>query len=79
MVDNFKKAMDVAAELSVDRIFTCHLNEGHDYVFEMDYIKAYAEETFGAIFGLKLQDSLENYLNGILFDSWNQYKEFGPS
>lgn len=51
IVADFKKAMDVAAELSVDRISTCPLNEGHDYVFEMDYIKAYAyaEETFGAI------------------------------
>jgi xylose isomerase len=51
VVDEFKKAMDVAADLSVDRISTCPLNEGHDYVFEMDYILAYAyaEETFSAI------------------------------
>jgi xylose isomerase len=51
VVDDFKIALDAAAELSVDRISTCPLNEGHDYVFEMDYLKAYdyAEETFSAI------------------------------
>ena len=51
VVDDFKRALDAAAELGVHRITTCPLNDGHDYVFEMDYGKAYAyaEETFGAI------------------------------
>ncbi len=51
VVDDFKRALDIAADLGVPRISTCPLNDGHDYVFEMDYIRAYeyAEETFGAI------------------------------
>jgi xylose isomerase len=51
VVDDFKKAMDIAAGMGVFRITTCPLNEGHDYVFEMNYLDAYryAEETFGAI------------------------------
>ena len=51
VVDDFKRALDAAAELGVHRITTCPLNDGHDYVFEMDYNDAYAcaEEAFGAI------------------------------
>jgi xylose isomerase len=47
VLDDFKKAMDAAVEMGVYRITTCPLNEGHDYVFEMDYLDAYkyAEET----------------------------------
>ena len=48
VVDDLKRAMDVTAELGCDRITTCPLNEGSDYIFEMDYIKAYdhAAEAF---------------------------------
>jgi xylose isomerase len=48
VVDDLKKAMDAAAELGCNRITTCPLNEGSDYIFEMDYIKAYdhAAEAF---------------------------------
>lgn len=51
VVDDFKKAMDTALELGVNRITSCPLNDGHDYVFEMNYIDAYryAEETFRQI------------------------------
>jgi xylose isomerase len=51
VVDDFKRAMDMAAELGLSRISTCPLNDGHDYVFEMNYLDAYryAEETFNAI------------------------------
>ena len=51
VVDDFKRAFDMAGELGVTRISTCPLNDGHDYVFEMNYINAYryAEETFAAI------------------------------
>jgi len=51
VIDDFKRAMDMAQELGVRRISTCPLNDGHDYVFEMNYIDAYryAEETFAAI------------------------------
>jgi len=51
VVDDFKRAMDLAAEIGSRRISTCPLNDGHDYVFEMDYLDAYryAEETFSAI------------------------------
>lgn len=50
VVDDLKRAMDFAAELSCNRITTCPLNDGSDYLFEMDYIKAYdyAAETFSA-------------------------------
>ena len=51
VIDDFKRALDIAADLKVPRISTCPLNDGHDYVFEMDYISAYryAEESFNAI------------------------------
>jgi xylose isomerase len=48
VVDDLKRAMDFAAELGCYRITSCPLNDGSDYLFEMDYIKAYdyAAETF---------------------------------
>jgi xylose isomerase len=51
VVDDFKRAMDVALEVGTSRITTCPLNDGHDYVFEVNYLDAYryAEETFAAI------------------------------
>jgi xylose isomerase len=51
VVDDFKRALDLAAELGSPRISTCPLNDGHDYVFEVNYLSAlgYAEETFSAI------------------------------
>lgn len=51
VVDEFRTAMDVALEIGTNRISTCPLNDGHDYVFEMNYFDAYryAEETFSAI------------------------------
>jgi xylose isomerase len=51
VVDDFKRAMDLAAEIGAPRLTTCPLNDGHDYVFEMNYLDAYryAEETFSAI------------------------------
>ena len=41
VVEDLQKAMDLAVELGCNRITTCPLNEGHDYIFEMDYFKAY--------------------------------------
>ena len=51
VVDEFKRAMEFAVEIGSPRISTCPLNDGHDYVFEMNYLDAYryAEETFSAI------------------------------
>ena len=51
VIDEFRTAMDVALEIGTNRITTCPLNDGHDYVFEMNYFDAYnyAEETFSAI------------------------------
>lgn len=40
-IDKVKKAMDAAAELGCNRLTTCPLNDGTDYIFEMDYMKAY--------------------------------------
>lgn len=51
VVDEFKMAMDAAHEVGTDRLSSCPLNDGHDYVFEMNYLDAYryAEETFSSI------------------------------
>jgi len=51
VVDDFKRAMDLAQEVGSPRISTCPLNDGHDYVFETNYLDLYrfAEETFDAI------------------------------
>lgn len=51
VVDDFRKAIDLTLEIGAQRITTCPLNDGHDYVFEMNYLDAYrfAEETFSQI------------------------------
>ena len=51
VVEEFRRAMDLVADLGVGRMPTCPLNDGHDYVFEMDYRDAYgyAQETLHAI------------------------------
>jgi xylose isomerase len=51
VVDHFRRAIDHAAELGVPRVSTCPLNDGHDYVFEMNYMDAYnyAADTFSAV------------------------------
>jgi xylose isomerase len=53
VVSDFRRAMDLAVQVGSPRISTCPLNDGHDYVFEMNYLDAYryAEETFTAICG----------------------------
>jgi len=38
---DLKKAMAYAKDLGCNRVSSCPLNEGHDYIFEMDYFKAY--------------------------------------
>jgi xylose isomerase len=50
VVDDLRRAMDMAAELGIGRISTCPLNDGADALFELDYVRAYdsAAETFGA-------------------------------
>ena len=40
-VDDFKRAIDVAADLGAPRLTNCPLNDGFDYNFELDFIKAY--------------------------------------
>jgi xylose isomerase len=51
VVDDFRKALDTVAEIGVNRITTCPLNDGHDYPFEINYFDMFrfAEETIGAI------------------------------
>lgn len=51
VVDDLRRAMDLAADLDCYRITTCPLNDGTDSVFEADYEKMYdyAAETFSAI------------------------------
>lgn len=41
LVEDLKKCIDAARKLGVKKITTCPLNEGHDYIFEMDYDHAY--------------------------------------
>jgi len=41
VVEDLQQAMDLTQKLGCGRITTCPLNEGHDYIFEMDYAKAY--------------------------------------
>ena len=41
VVSELKECIDCAHEMGVTMITTCPLNEGHDYVFEMDYDVAY--------------------------------------
>jgi xylose isomerase len=48
-LEDLKKAMSFAKELGCNRITTCPLNEGHDYIFEMNYFKAY--EAMEAVIG----------------------------
>lgn len=42
-VADFKRVVDIAAELGCDKVTTCTLNEGSDYLFEMDYASAYGK------------------------------------
>jgi len=51
VVDDFARAMDFAVDLGCNRVTTCPLNDGHDYVLEADYydLYAYAEETYSQI------------------------------
>ncbi len=51
VVDDFKRAMDFAAGLGVNRITTCPLNDGADTIFEVDYVRAYdyAADVFSTI------------------------------
>ena len=50
-VDDFKKLLDIAAEMGIDRVTNCPLNEGSDYLFELDYDRAYdyAAECFSEL------------------------------
>ncbi len=41
VVDDFKKVTEIAESLGVDKLTSCPLNDGHDYVFEMNYLEAY--------------------------------------
>lgn len=50
-MDDFKKLMDIAAEMGIDRVTNCPLNDGSDYLFELEYIRAYdyAAECFAEL------------------------------
>jgi xylose isomerase len=50
-VDDCRRAIDFAAEMGVFRMTNCPLNDGADFVFEMDYARAYdhAAECFSAL------------------------------
>ena len=67
VVEDLQIAMDLAQKLGCDRITTCPLNEGHDYIFEMDYTKAYdaMERAIGdaASYNKNVRISIEYKLN----------------
>jgi xylose isomerase len=41
VVDDCRRLMDLAVEMGVPRVTNCPLNDGADFVFEMDYARAY--------------------------------------
>ncbi len=51
VADDLMRAADYARKLGCRRITTCPLNDGHDYVFELDYGRAYDhfENTLGEV------------------------------
>lgn len=51
VIDDFRSALDAAADVGATRITTCPLNDGHDYPFEVDYFDMFrfAEESMTAI------------------------------
>ena len=67
VTEDLKNAMDLAQKLGCSRISTCPLNEGHDYIFEMDYFRAYdsMERTIGeaASHNKNIKISIEYKLN----------------
>ena len=40
-IGEVKRAVDASSEIGCSRITTCPLNDGSDYLFEMDYLRAY--------------------------------------
>lgn len=51
VVDDCCRLMDLAGDMGVARVTNCPLNDGADFVFEMDYARAYdyAAEGFAAV------------------------------
>jgi xylose isomerase len=51
VVDDCRRLMDIAGEIGVPRVTNCPLNDGADFVFEMDYARAYdyAAEAYAAV------------------------------
>lgn len=51
VVDDCRRLLDFAAEFDVPRVTNCPLNDGVDYVFEIDYARAYdyAAEAYAAV------------------------------
>lgn len=51
VVDDCCRLMDIAGEMGVGRVTNCPLNDGADFVFEMDYARAYdfAAEGYAAV------------------------------
>ncbi len=68
VVLELKTAMDFSVKLGCNRVTTCPLNEGFDYLFELQYIDAfkYLEQTFSeaAEYNPKVKICIEYKLNG---------------
>ena len=68
VVKEFKQLIDIAKDMKVDKITTCPLNDGYDYLFELDYVNAYKylEDTFTEIteYDNNIKICIEYKLNG---------------
>lgn len=40
-IDDFKRCIDIAVEIGAPRITNCPLNDGFDFIFEIDMVRAY--------------------------------------
>lgn len=51
VVDDCRRLMDIAVAMGVNRVTNCPLNDGADFIFEMDYARAYdhAAEAFAKV------------------------------
>lgn len=68
VVAELKEAMDLSVRLNCNRVTTCPLNEGFDYLFELEYLDAfkYLEETFSEVaeYNPEVRICIEYKLNG---------------
>jgi xylose isomerase len=70
-VRDLKFALDLAAELGTDMVTCCPLIDGHNYSFQVDYLKQWAWLEEGIAEGLKHRDDIRLSLEYKLNESCN--------